>query len=77
MVLGSITNEESRELQFSLSFLDENKTYEAIIYKDGESAHWDKAPQKIEIDTVQVTSNESLKLKLACGGGAAISFIPN
>ncbi len=73
--LGSITNEEPRELKVSLSFLDENKTYRAIIYKDAEGAHWDNASQKIEIDTIQVTAQKTIQLKLAPGGGCAISFI--
>ena len=38
--IGGITNEESRTLQFDLSFLDEG-SYIARIYADGDSADWE------------------------------------
>ncbi|MCK4562576.1 MAG: glycoside hydrolase family 97 C-terminal domain-containing protein, partial [Flavobacteriaceae bacterium] len=73
--LGSITNENARNLSISLNFLDDNQEYEAIIYEDGESAHWDKNPTEINIRKITVTQNSILELKLAPGGGAAISII--
>lgn len=72
--VGSVTDENSRNLLISLNFLDPNKNYEAIIYKDGENAHWDKNPTSFEIEKLTVNSESKLNLELAPGGGTAISL---
>ncbi|WP_298264338.1 glycoside hydrolase family 97 protein [uncultured Lutibacter sp.] len=74
--LGSITDEEERELNVELSFLDNNKKYMAHIYADGQKANWKTNPQAIEIKQKEVTSKTVLTLKLAPGGGQAIKFSP-
>jgi len=60
-----------------LNFLDEGATYTATIYEDGKNAHWDKNPTSLNIRKFEVTKNDTLKLKLAAGGGAAVSFMKN
>ena len=75
--LGSITDEISREIEVDFSFLEENTTYEAKIYKDGKNAHWDKNPLEIEFETIEITKNSKLKFYLAEGGGLAISMKKN
>ncbi|MEL7120366.1 MAG: glycoside hydrolase family 97 protein, partial [Bacteroidota bacterium] len=72
--LGSITDEDARELPIDLSFLEAGKKYEAIVYADGENAHWDDNPLDISITKMEVDSNTKMTLKLAAGGGTAISF---
>ena len=73
--LGSITDENSREITINFDFLDNNTVYEAKIYKDGENAHWNNNPLSIEIEAKKVTNKDSLQVLLASGGGVAISFI--
>ena len=73
--LGSITDENSREITINFDFLDDNTVYEARIYKDGENAHWNNNPLSIEIEAKKVTNKDSLQVLLASGGGVAISFI--
>lgn len=73
--VGSITNEEARELTIKTDFLEPNKMYTATIYSDGKDAHWDKNPTSYSIRTVEVDSESQLILKLAPGGGVAISLI--
>jgi glucan 1,4-alpha-glucosidase len=73
--LGSITDENERVMDISLNFLDEGKEYTAIIYSDAEDAHWDKNPTAYKIEGKLVNSSDKLTLKLAPGGGTAISFI--
>jgi len=73
--LGSITDENARDLEVSLDFLAPNTTYTATIYKDGKDAHWNDNPTSIAIETIEVTSNSTLNLTLAAGGGTAVSFI--
>lgn len=74
--LGSITNEEARQLSISTSFLNAGKKWQAIIYADGPNAHWNDNPTSIIIDTVEVDNSSTITLDLKPGGGAAISFKP-
>lgn len=73
--VGSITNEQTRELTIKTDFLDPNTTYKVTLYADGNDAHWDKNPLSYTISHPIVSSDTEIKLKLASGGGAAISFI--
>lgn len=72
--LGAVTDENSRNININLSFLDKDKKYKAVIYKDAKDAHWDKNPTAFKIEEKEVSSGDSLELWLAEGGGAAISF---
>jgi len=73
--LGSITDENERDIEMSLDFLEEGSQYEAKIYRDGENAHYDLDPLNIVIETKEVNNQSQLNLYLAPGGGVAISFI--
>ena len=75
-LLGSITDENPRTLEASLAFLDANTTYTATIYADGAGAHWDSNPTPVAIQKVLVTKDMTMQLRLAAGGGTAISFTP-
>ncbi|MBN1560607.1 glycoside hydrolase family 97 C-terminal domain-containing protein, partial [candidate division KSB1 bacterium] len=72
--LGSVTDENGRNLQTTLSFLEPNITYVAEIYRDGVDADWQEYPYSIEITETLVKQNSSLPLRLAPGGGQAIRF---
>lgn len=74
--LGAVTNDDARELSVPLDWLEEGKTYEAVIYSDGPQADWKTNPTAFEITRREVTSADVLNLKLASGGGAAVTFIP-
>jgi len=73
--LGSITDENARDLKVSFSFLEEGQTYLATIYKDANDAHWNDNPTALEIEKIEVTSKSNITLNLAEGGGVAISLI--
>ena len=70
--VGSITNEEAREIDLKLDFLDAGAQYRAVIYEDGPGADFETNPYPMTIRQVEVNSNSTLKLKLARSGGAAI-----
>lgn len=72
--LGAVTDENERTVNISLGFLDENTEYEATIYRDGDNAHWVDSPTDYEIEIQKVTSDSTLDLWMAPGGGSAISF---
>lgn len=74
--LGAITDENPRNAMASLSFLDAGKTYVATLYLDAEDAHWQNNPMEYRIQKFLVTNKSVLKMKLAAGGGAAVSVKP-
>lgn len=74
--LGAMSDEQARSFNTSLSFLSTGKQYLATIYRDADDAHWEKNPEAYVIEKYIVDSNTTLSLKLAPGGGTAISFVP-
>lgn len=75
--LGATTNEEGRDLNIPLNFLDTDKIYTATIYADGDDADWKTNPCSYKIEKRTVTSGDTINMVLANGGGQAISFIPS
>ncbi|MGB5363695.1 MAG: glycoside hydrolase family 97 catalytic domain-containing protein, partial [Aureibaculum sp.] len=73
--VGGITDETGRSQKLTFDFLDEGKSYNAILYKDGPNAHWNDNPQDYDIEELELTNNSTLDIKLASGGGFAISLI--
>ena len=74
--LGSLCDENARDVIVKFDFLDADKKYNAIIYKDAKDAHWNDNPTAIEIEEKVIHKGEELKLWLAPGGGVAISLTP-
>lgn len=74
--IGAITDEQQRTSDLKLDFLDKGKKYLATIYADGKDADWETNPESYKITYKKVTSLSSLKLRLAAGGGCAISITP-
>ncbi|WP_421795549.1 glycoside hydrolase family 97 protein [Haliscomenobacter sp.] len=74
--LGAITDELPRNQSVKLSFLPAGKTYVAKIYEDAPDAHWKNNPTAYKIRSIEVSNQSVLALKLAAGGGAAVSLIP-
>jgi hypothetical protein len=73
--LGSITNQEKRDFQIPLNFLNKDKKYQATIYADAPDAHWNDNPTAVVINKQLLTSETIIDIKLAPGGGQAISFV--
>lgn len=71
---GAVTNQDARTLQQPLSFLKPGLTYTATIYADATDADWLSNPYAYVIEKREVTSDTTLDLALAPGGGVAISF---
>ncbi|MCU0452038.1 MAG: glycoside hydrolase family 97 protein [Bacteroidetes bacterium] len=74
--VGAITDENARTATAALSFLPESATFVATIYADGPNAHWEKNPKAYRISRSLVRRDTVLKLRLAEGGGAAVSIAP-
>jgi len=74
--IGSITDENGRNLDLPLSFLEEGTKYVAEIYADSKQTHWETNPLAIDIHQQIVDRETTLKLNLAPGGGQAIRLSP-
>jgi len=72
--LGSLTDENPRSITINFDFLDVDKEYQAIIYRDGQDAHWDKNPTSIDIEKTVINKSMAKTFMLAPGGGLAISL---
>lgn len=75
--IGAISGERARAVDVPLSFLDDDKRYGATIYRDGDDADWASNPYDFVIERRSLTSEDSLELKLAAGGGVAIRLQPD
>ena len=73
--LGAISDENARTSVLNFDFLEEGATYQATIYRDGEGADWKTNPEAYEIEKKTVTNKTTLSIRLAKGGGCAISII--
>lgn len=74
--IGAITDENSRSISIPLGFLQKGMKYIAIIYADADNADWKNNPEAYKIEKFIVDNTTALKVKLAKGGGAAISLMP-
>ena len=73
--VGGITDENERSSSITFDFLEAGKTYTATLYKDGPTAHWDDNPEAYEIENRKLSKGDQLEVKLAAGGGFAISLM--
>ena len=74
--IGAVTDEQKRELNLPLDFLEEGVSYTAEIYRDGPDAHFREQPYDIVIEQRVVSRGDSMALTLAPGGGAAVRLVP-
>ena len=72
--LGATTDGEARSTEIPLTFLEKGKQYEATIYSDGDDAHWETNPTSYKIEKKTLNSSDTLFIKMAEGGGCAVSF---
>lgn len=72
--LGAVTDENAREYVVDLSFLEDGKEYEAIIYSDGPAADYEVRPHLMIKYGQIVNSVSTIKINMARGGGMAVRF---
>lgn len=72
--VGGITDNEARSVNVALDFLEKGKNYRATLYSDGEKAGWESNPTDYRIEEKMVTSQDTLTVKMASGGGFALSL---
>ena len=73
--VGAVGDEEARTVSFALDFLTPGKRYVAEIYRDGNDTDYrTEKRHAIVIEQRAVTAKDSMTLRLAPGGGAAVRF---
>lgn len=72
--IGGINDEQEREVTIPLSMLTPGKTYRATIYRDSDDADWQTNPYGLVIEQREITSSDTLRLRMASGGGLAIAI---
>ena len=70
--IGAITDENERTHELKFDFLEKDAVYDATVYQDGDQASWEEDPLSITIFQRSIRQNDSLEIRLAKGGGAAI-----
>lgn len=73
--IGGLTDEEGRDLDLPLDFLDAGARYRAEIYRDGEGADFRSNPRAIAIEKRDLRSSDRLRLRMAPGGGFAVRLV--
>ena len=75
--LGGVANEDGYDAAVELKFLDPNREYIAHIYRDGPDAHFKgDARFDVKIEERRVNGADTLKLRIAPGGGFAVQIKP-
>ncbi len=74
--VGALTDEHPRSLALPLGFLEPGRRYIAEIYRDGPEADWQARPYDLVVEQRPVTAADTLELRLASSGGAAIRLRP-
>ena len=73
--VGGLTDEEGRDLDLPLTFLEPGRRYRAEIYRDGAGADFRTNPRAIAIEKREVRSSDRLALRMAPGGGFAVRLV--
>ncbi len=74
-LVGAATNESPRELEVPLAFLPKGK-HEALIIQDGPLSDYRTHAEDYQAETRKVTRSDTLRVKLAPGGGACVLIKP-
>ena len=74
--IGSMTDENARNLELRLDFLDNGRKYVAWVYCDGPDADYETNPYSMTTNRVEVDATTVLTLRLARSGGCAIRIQP-
>lgn len=74
--IGGKCNEDGHQSDLRLDFLDKGKKYDCTVYADAKDADYEKTPKAYTITRRTVKQGDRLRLKMAPGGGFAVSLFP-
>ncbi len=72
--IGGITDEDARDYDVVLDFLQPDRTYTATIYADAPDADYRTNPEAYVISTREVKKGDVIPMHMAPGGGFAIAI---
>lgn len=72
--VGGVTDRNPRNYDLKCDFLDAGAKYEATLYMDGVTAHYDKNPESYIITTFDISADDIIPIRMAPGGGFALSI---
>lgn len=72
--VGGVTNGMARNCEVNLEFLSPGEKYTATLYMDGVTAHYDTNPESYIISSFEVNNKLSIPIRMAPGGGFAMSI---
>ena len=67
--MGGVTNADARNAEISCDFLESG-----VKYMDGLTAHYEKNPESYIITTFELSKNDIVPVRMAPGGGFAMSI---
>ncbi|RBQ08944.1 glycoside hydrolase family 97 protein [Pedobacter miscanthi] len=70
-LIGAATNEQSRELDIPLNFLNKG-AYRALVIQDGDNSDYRTSNESYKTNERDIAAQDTLHVKLAPGGGACI-----
>lgn len=71
-LVGAAVNEQGATLDIPMSFLPKDVEFEVELTRDGDEAHYLTNRETIEVETLKVSATDSVRVKLAPGGGACL-----
>ncbi len=72
--VGGVTDRNARYYELSCDFLDADARYEATLYMDGVTAHYDNNPESYIISSFEISNSDMIPVRMAPGGGFAIAI---
>ncbi|MCF8306845.1 MAG: glycoside hydrolase family 97 protein [Ignavibacteriales bacterium] len=73
--LGAVTDENKREIEIELNFLEQGAEYSMNYFADNEKSDYLIAPHEISIGKRKVTGGSKIIIPLGRGGGFAAEFV--
>ena len=73
--VGGVTDEQARDANVALDFLDPKRTYTATIYRDGPTAEMGSKGKDMIVERRTVRRDDRIDVRMVAGGGFAVALM--